>query len=138
RDGRGRPEAVHQAGGAQQPPGLFLRHHGGEQLRLHPPLKPEATQHNSRRTAQAAYRAKIFRGIFQKCSSIHKGLPALFGSFRKKFSGALHHLELCGVALKSKRKKRFSMEFRYSNKVKQMKPSIIRELLKQMSDPQLI
>jgi len=30
------------------------------------------------------------------------------------------------------------MEFRYSNKVKQMKPSIIRELLKQMSDPQLI
>ncbi len=37
-----------------------------------------------------------------------------------------------------KGKKRFSMEFRYSNKVKQMKPSIIRELLKQMSDPQLI
>lgn len=30
------------------------------------------------------------------------------------------------------------MEFKYSNKVKQMKPSIIRELLKQMSDPQLI
>lgn len=27
------------------------------------------------------------------------------------------------------------MEFRYSNKVKQMKPSIIRELLKQMSRP---
>lgn len=30
------------------------------------------------------------------------------------------------------------MEFRYSEKVKQMKPSIIRELLKQMSDPTLI
>ncbi len=30
------------------------------------------------------------------------------------------------------------MEFRYSEKVKQMKPSIIRELLKQMSDPSLI
>ena len=41
-----------------------------------------------------------------------------------------------GIFLKGK--KRFGMEFRYSNKVKQMKPSIIRELLKQMSDPQLI
>ncbi len=30
------------------------------------------------------------------------------------------------------------MEFRYSEKVKQMKPSIIRELLKQMNDPSLI
>ncbi|WP_140401720.1 hypothetical protein [Gemmiger sp. An50] len=39
----------------------------------------------SRLTAQAAYRTKIFRGIFQKCSPSHQGLPALFGSFRKKF-----------------------------------------------------
>ena len=30
------------------------------------------------------------------------------------------------------------MEFRFSNKVRNMRPSIIRELLKQMSDPQLI
>ena len=47
------------------------------------------------RGAQAAYRAKIFRGIFQKCSAIHQGLPVLFGSSRKKFSGALHHLKEC-------------------------------------------
>ena len=40
--------------------------------------------------------------------------------------------------IKSKGKKRFAMKFNYSNKVTQMKPSIIRELLKQMSDPQLI
>lgn len=50
--------------------------------------------------AQAAYRPKIFRGIFQKCSSSHQGLLALFGSSRKKFSGALHHLEWCGIAIK--------------------------------------
>ncbi len=28
----------------------------------------------------------------------------LFGSFRKKFSGALHHLELCSIALNTKDK----------------------------------
>nr|WP_317407978.1 hypothetical protein [Fournierella massiliensis] len=58
-----------------------------------------ATPHNSRLTAQAAYHAKIFRGIFQKCSGVYQGLAVLFGSFRKKFSGVLHHLELCSIAL---------------------------------------
>ncbi|MDM8201507.1 hypothetical protein [Allofournierella massiliensis] len=58
-----------------------------------------AMPHNSHRTAQAAYRAKIFRDIFQKCSPSHQGLAALFASSNKKFSGALHHPELCGIAL---------------------------------------
>ena len=53
-----------------------------------------ATPYNSRLPAQAAYRAKIFRGIFPKCSPSHQGLSVLLGSFRKKFSRALHHLEL--------------------------------------------
>ena len=62
--------------------------------------EPKAPPHNSRLGAQAACRAKIFRDIFQKCSPIRQGLPALFGSSHKKFFGTLHHLELCGVALK--------------------------------------
>ena len=57
-----------------------------------------ALTHHSRLTPQAAYRAKIFRGIFQKCSRGLQGLSALFGSFRKKFSGALHHLKWCVTA----------------------------------------
>ena len=60
----------------------------------------KAPPHNSRLGAQAACRAKIFRDIFQKCSPIRQGLPALFGSSHKKFFGTLHHLGLCGVALK--------------------------------------
>ncbi|WP_270914045.1 hypothetical protein [Allofournierella sp. CML151] len=44
-----------------------------------------ATPHNSRLTAQAAYHAKIFRAIFQKCSPSHQGLSVLFGSYHKKF-----------------------------------------------------
>ena len=59
----------------------------------------KAPPHNSRLGAQAACRAKIFRDIFQKCSPIRQGLPALFGSSHKKFFGTLHHLGLCGVAL---------------------------------------
>ena len=37
-----------------------------------------------------------------------------------------------------KRRGRDKMQLEYSDKVKGMRPSIIRELLKQMSDPQLI
>ena len=59
----------------------------------------QAIPHNSHRTVQAAYHAKIFRDILQKCSPSHQGLAALFASSHKKFSGALHHLELCGIAL---------------------------------------
>ena len=40
---------------------------------------------------------KIFRHIFQKCSGIHQGFPALFGSSGKKFSDAIYHLSLCGI-----------------------------------------
>ncbi|WP_140401665.1 hypothetical protein [Gemmiger sp. An50] len=56
-----------------------------DRARLPGPLLLKAPPHNSRRLAQAAYRAKIFRGIFQKCSPSHQGLPVLFGSFRKNF-----------------------------------------------------
>ena len=70
-------------------------------LRLHGHwCRSKATLHNSRLTAQAAYHAKIFRAIFQKCSPSHQGLSVLFGSYHKKFSGALHHLELRSAALK--------------------------------------
>ncbi|WP_373210548.1 hypothetical protein [Allofournierella massiliensis] len=58
-----------------------------------------ATPHNSRLKTQTAYHAEIFRDIFQKCSPSHQGLPALFASSHKKFSGMLHHLELCGAAI---------------------------------------
>ncbi|WP_283128485.1 hypothetical protein, partial [Allofournierella massiliensis] len=49
-----------------------------------------AAPHNLRSTPQAAYRAEIFRDIFQKRSPIHQGLAALFGSSHKKFPDALH------------------------------------------------
>jgi len=64
------------------------------------PSLSKATPHNLRLTPQAAYHAKIFRDIFQKCAPIYQGLAVLFGSSHKKFSGVLHHLELCGIALK--------------------------------------
>ena len=73
--------------------------------------KTKAPPHNSRLGAQAACRAKIFRDIFQKCSPIRQGLPALFGSSHKKFFGTLHHLGLCGVALK------FSLSFRAQREI---------------------
>ena len=75
--------------------------HGGERKpnARDPGCKAWAPPHNSRLGAQAACRAKIFRDIFQKCSPIRQGLPALFGSSHKKFFGTLHHLGLCGVAL---------------------------------------
>ena len=83
----------------------------------------KAPPHNSRLGAQAACRAKIFRDIFQKCSPIRQGLPALFGSSHKKFFGTLHHLELCGVAIENDSAHRnaislsFSAPFRQSGKV---------------------
>ena len=42
----------------------------------------------------------LFRHIAQKCSAIHKVLPALFRQSDKKSDGAIAQQSLCGVALK--------------------------------------
>lgn len=59
----------------------------------------KAIPHHSHEVVQTAHHAKNFRDISQKCSAIHQECPALFGASHKNFFGALHHLELCGVAL---------------------------------------
>jgi hypothetical protein len=44
----------------------------------------------------------LFRHIAQKCSAIHKVLPALFRQSDEKSDGAIAQQSLCGVALKIK------------------------------------
>jgi hypothetical protein len=41
----------------------------------------------------------LFRHIAQKCSAIHKVLPALFRQSDEKSDGAIAQQSLCGVAL---------------------------------------
>jgi hypothetical protein len=41
----------------------------------------------------------LFRHIAQKCSAIHKALPAFFRQSDEKSDGAIAQQSLCGVAL---------------------------------------